>query len=170
MKLLHRLSAIFDRTNDGLTFLAAIFLAFITSIVSAEIVMRYLLNRSIKWVIEVSEYSLLWVAFLSVAWALRKEAHVKMDVVLSHLKPRTQALLNVITSIVGAIICLTLAWFSAETTWHQFLMGAAREGMLQIPKAPIMAIIPIGFFFLFIQFIKRSYGYLRSWKESPEKS
>ena len=166
MRLLNKLSGIFDRTNDILTFLAVLFLAFITLLVTTEVVMRYFLGHSIIWVMEVSEYSLLWMTFLSTAWVLRREAHVKMDMVLNRLKPGTQSLLNILTSIIGAIVCFVIAWYSAGVTWDQFLRGVARVGMVDIPKAPVMAIIPIGSFLLFIQFLRRSYGYLRSWRAS----
>ena len=156
----------------ALTFLAAIFLTFITLSVSAEIVMRYFLNRSLKWVVEVSEYSLVWVTFLSTAWVLRREAHIKMDLVLNRLKPETQALLNAITSVVGAIICLLLVWYGTGVTWDHFLRGAAKHGMMEVPAAPILGIVPIGSFLLFIQFLRRSYGYLRNWRalRGEEKS
>ena len=169
MKLLQQFGAIFDRTNGILVFLAALFLAFITLSVSTEIVMRYFLNRSIIWVVEISEYSILWVVFLSTAWVLRNEGHVKMDLVLSRLKPRNQTLLNIITSVVGAIVCFILVWYGAGVTLDHFLRGAGKLRMIEVPAAAIMVIIPIGCFLLFLQFLRRAYGYLRSWRASPDK-
>lgn len=169
MKLLQQFGAIFDRTNGILVFLAALFLAFITLSVSTEIVMRYFLNRSIIWVVEISEYSILWVVFLSTAWVLRNEGHVKMDLVLSRLKPRNQTLLNIITSVVGAIVCFILVWYGAGVTLDHFLRGAGKLRMIEVPAAAIMVIIPIGYFLLFLQFLRRAYGYLRSWRASPDK-
>ncbi len=169
MKLLQQFGAIFDRTNGILVFLAALFLAFITLSVSTEIVMRYFLNRSIIWVVEISEYSILWVVFLSTAWVLRNEGHVKMDLVLSRLKPRNQTLLNIITSVVGAIVCFILVWYGAGVTLDHFLRGAGKLRMIEVPAAAIMVIIPTGCFLLFLQFLRRAYGYLRSWRVSPDK-
>ncbi|MFC2047546.1 TRAP transporter small permease, partial [Chloroflexota bacterium] len=121
------------------------------------------------WVIEVGEYGLLYMSFLGAAWVLRREGHVKMDLVLNRLKLRSQVLLNVITSILGAIVFLIVTWYSAHFTWDLFQLGYIVDAYLDPPKWPIMAIIPVGSFLFSIQFLRRSYGYLRNWRASSNK-
>lgn len=169
MKLLTKCGAIFDRGNGILVFLAGCFLAFMMLSVDAEIVARYFLNRPIKWVCEVCEYSMVWVVFLSTAWVLRREAHAKMELVLNWLKPEAQNMLNIITSVVGAIVCFIIGWYGAGVVWDHFLRGAQKQEMMAFPSAPIEAIIPIGCFLLFIQFLRRGYGYLRSRRVSSDE-
>jgi len=167
MKLVKKFAAIFDRTNDSLMFLAVLVLVFIMLSVTAEVVMRYFLGRPLIWVVDFSEYGLVWITFLGTAWVLRRDGHIRMDLIISQLKPRTQLLLNIVTSVVGAGICLALSWYSAEVTWDHFVRGVSPLMMVDIPKAPVMAIIPIGSILLFIQFLRRSYSYLEGWRASP---
>ena len=110
MKLLAKVSTIFDRTVSYLAFVAAVLIIFAMLSVGAEIVMRYFLNRPMIWVMEVTEITLLLITFLGTAWLLRREGHVKVDIVLSHLNPRAQALLGIISSIIGIIVCMVLVW------------------------------------------------------------
>ena len=41
-----------------------------------EVFSRYYLGRGTAWVIEFSEYSILFMTFLGTAWLLRKDGHV----------------------------------------------------------------------------------------------
>ena len=159
MKLWGKMTPIFDRTVGLLALLGCLSLVFIMLIVNAEVVMRYLLNRPILWATQITEYGLLWLTFLGTAWLLRKEGHVKMDIVLSQLNPKTQSVLNIITSIIGAVACLTLAWYGTQITWQYFQEGRRELSILSFALAPIMVIIPIGAFLLFVQFLRRTYGY-----------
>ena len=87
-----------------------------------------------------------------------------MDMLLNRLNPKAQSIVNVTTSAIGAIACLVLAWFSFKLTLDHFQIGHAFIRFLEVPSYPILAVIPFGSFLLFIQFIRRMSGYLRSRK------
>jgi TRAP-type C4-dicarboxylate transport system permease small subunit len=169
MKLLAKATAIFDGTINLLADLASVLIILMMLGISTDVAMRYFFVRPISWMVEIAEHSLLFVTFLGAAWVLKGEGHVKMDIVLNRLKPGTQALLNMITSILGAIICLFLVWYGAQVTWEYFQIGYVIFAVLSIPSAYIIIIIPVGSFLLFIQFLRRSYGYLKSWRASLDK-
>jgi len=169
MKLGRKFNAIFDGTIGAGATLAAVIIAFVVIAVSFEIAMRYFLNRPQVWVMEIVEYCLLFITFLGAAWVLKREGHVKLDIVLNRLKPKNEAMVNAITSVIGAVIFLAIAWYGAVTTWDNFVRGFWVASELEPPRAPIIAIIPIGSLLLFIQFLRRTYGYLRSWRTSPDK-
>jgi len=168
MKIPVKVTTIFDRTIDGFAVGAAVFIAYLILSVTAAIILRGL-RVGVIWLFETTEYSLLWLTFLGAAWVLRGEGHVKMDLLLTRLSPRAEAILNTITSIIGAIICLTLTWFGVKVTWDNFQTGY----FLHTPKAPpiypILIIIPVGSFLLFIQFLRRTRRYLRNWRVSSDR-
>ncbi len=169
MKQSMKVSAIFDYILTLFGFLTSALIIFLMLSVCTEVVMRYFLNRPQVWTVEIAEYTLLWITFLGAAWVLKKEGHVKMDIVLGQLKPGTQAVVNIITSVIGVIICLVLTWYSAEITWDHYQRGIYEPAtLLDLPKAPIMVIIPVGSFLLLIQFLRRSYDYLGSWRASRD--
>ena len=169
MKLLMKVSNIFDHTINFLAYLAGVCLILIVLLIGAEVMTRLLLGRSLLWVIELSEFSLLYLTFLGTAWVLRRGGHVRLDLVLNRLNPRAQSLLNVVTFSVGAIVCLVVAWYSTEITWDMFQRSVSRLTILRFPMAPLLAIISVGFFLLFIQFLRGAYGYLRSWRASKDQ-
>ena len=133
-------------------------------IVNYEVVARYVLNRPTPWMLEIVEYALLYIAFLGAAWLLKEDGHIKLDIVLERLNPRVQAWFNIITSIIGAIICLFITWYGVKVTWDLYHSGQYFAAFLKPPKYIIIMIVPAGCFLLFVQFLRRTYGYWRSWK------
>lgn len=169
MKLLTKVTAIFDRTISLLAFLAAILLILIMLSVSAEVFMRQSLARPIVGVLEITEISLLFITFLGAAWVLKIDKHVKIDLLLNRLNPRAQALLNMITSILCTIGCLIITWYGVRVTWDYFRSGYYFSTPLETPQFVILCVIPIGSFLLVIQFLRRTYEYLEGWRASPAK-
>ena len=166
MKLVTKVTAIFERTIELAAALAGALLVFVLLSESAEVVMRYFLRNPLIWVVEVSETILLFVAFLGAAWLLKSEGHVRMDLLLNRLNPRPRSILNIITSIIGAFCCGVLVWYGSLSTWDNFVRGAFEPTVLEIPSAYVLVIIPIGSFLFFIQCLRRGYGYFKSWRES----
>jgi len=164
MKWLAKASAIFDRILDILVFLACVLLMSAVALVASDVVSRYFFHRPIIWSVEITEYSLLYITFLGTAWLLREEGHVKVDVVLNELNPKNQNLVNIITSILGAMVCLVIAWYGAEITLDHFQRGIPAIEILHTPYFIILGIIPVGSFLLFIQFLRRTHKYLKDWR------
>jgi TRAP-type C4-dicarboxylate transport system permease small subunit len=164
MRLRTKVAAIFDDIINLLAIVAAVALIVIMLLVGADVTMRYFLNHPIGHVLEITEHLLLVLTFSGSAWVLKREGHVKSDILLNRLNPSNQALINTITSIIGAITCLVLAWYGAQVAWDSFLRGIFFATLMRLPQAPFMAIISAGCFLLFIQFLRRSYGCMKNWK------
>ena len=147
---------IFDRIINIMTYLAGILLVFIMLSVCLEVILRSFFNRPQIWVTEVTECLLLYITFLGTAWLLREEGHVKIDVLLDRVKPKTVALLGIISSLIGLFVSLILAIYGLGVTWNYFQRGIYTPTAMEIPVFAILAIIPIGSLMLFIQFIRRT--------------
>lgn len=141
--------------------LACVLFAFVLLSVNAEIFMRYFLRKPLIWVVAVSEIILLYATFLGAAWVLKREGHVRMEAVLQRVKPRTQALVNAITSVVGAIAMSPIVWYGVQVTWSHYKRGLFRPTSLEIPDAVMLFIIPLGAFLFLVQSLISAYGYLR---------
>jgi C4-dicarboxylate transporter, DctQ subunit len=150
-----------DQLNEALMVLAGILLWGQMVIVNIEIVSRYL-GRPTTWVAEISSILILWIPFMIGGWVLRKEAHVKMDLLIEHLSPRSQALINFITSLIGVFVMLivTVAGFLTTLYW----IGNKTPTMLMLPRSPIIGIIFVGSLLFTIQFLIRAMENLKQWK------
>jgi len=160
MKLATKVTAIFERTLDLLGAFAGVLVAFLMIGVCVDVCMRYFLNRPLFWMIEVTQYALVFILFLGAAWLLRKEGHVVMDILISRLGQKSQNLANVITSTLGAIVCFIITWYAARVSWDYFQIDYVYSATLEIPAFLLQAVVPLGAFLLSIQFLRRAYGYL----------
>ena len=161
MKFLRRIGGIYYGTVDVFAFMAGVLIIYLMLSVSAEVVMRYFLNRPTMWVIDVATIVLLNFTFLGAAWLLKREGHVKMDLVINRFNPLAQTVINITTSLFGAIVCVGLTWYGAKVTLEHFTSGIFQPTALELPSHLTLFMIPIGSFLLFIQFLIRTYGYFR---------
>ena len=127
--------------------------------VNYEVVMRYFLNSPTAWVVNFTEYSMLYLVFLSVPLVLARERHVKLDFLLNSLSPKVQRTLNTVTSLVGAISCAVLFWYSLQITSRALELNSVIVAAILTPKWIILAIMPVGSFFLTVQFLRRAWFY-----------
>jgi len=160
----------FDHAVNFLAYLSGALITFTFLSISTEVVMRYFFNRPIVWVVDAAEYVLVSSAFLAAAWVLKKEGHVSLDVGLNFFNTKNRAAINTATSLLGAIICLVVIWYGVVTTIYHSQAGTIMvEKSVEVYKAPFLTVIPIGFSLLFIQFLRRAYGYLGKWRVPPEE-
>jgi len=159
-----RVSGVFDRILSILATLCSVLLFFMMLIVCYEVVMRYFFNSPTSWVVDISSFILLFFPFLVGAWIFKRDEHVRMDLLLTHLSPNRQATLNTITYFVAAAVSLTLTYYGFTAAHELYEMGYRTETNLIIPKWPILAVIPVGFFFLFLQSLRKAFECVRGLK------
>ncbi len=159
---LRKTEVIFDRIVVGLAWAAGVLLAFATIAVCIDVVLRYFFNRPVAWVLEISEYILLYVTFMAAAWVLRDEGHIRVDLLVNRLSPGIQTLLVVVTSVIGASVMLILTWFGGRVTLDFYRRGVPTLEYLKTPEYLVLIVIPIGSFFLGVQFLRRAHKHLKS--------
>jgi TRAP-type C4-dicarboxylate transport system permease small subunit len=164
--VLNILGHILDRIVNGMFAFAGFLLLFAMIIISIGVASRYLLDRPIGWAIEIVEYSLLYIAFLTAPLVLKRGAHVRMDLIFSRLSPSVQSVLELVTSCVSTIVCLILFWFGLRVTRELFRTGYTTPTVLEVPKFLVIGIIFIGFGVLFVLFLVRTYNLFESRKAS----
>lgn len=166
MKFFARLGRVLDHVNTAMVVTGAILMLGLTFIVGADITLRYLFNKPLGWVKEVSEYILVGLGFLVAAWILKDDAHVKMDLLLNKVSPRTQTMLNIITSSISTVIVLIVTWFGLRVTIAFYQTKLVAPSVLEPPKWILVTPMVIGSFLLALQFIRRTFSFIAAWKET----
>jgi len=111
--LITAIGRILDKIMNFFAFLAICLILFLVVAILYEVAMRYFLGRTQLWTFEVTQYCLLFITFLATAWLLKEESHVKMDLLLTRLKPAQRARLNAATSFIGALMFLVVTYYSS---------------------------------------------------------
>jgi len=146
--LLRVVDAISDTVGKVISFLVV----FLFTIIVYEVVLRGIFNQPTNWVHVMSLYLLGAYLMLGGAYALRHEAHVKMDVFYARLSLRTKAILDLITSVFFFFFCVMLLWKGWIMAYESVLIqerswGSGWEGPLYIVKMTV----PLAAFLMLLQ-------------------
>jgi len=155
---------VFDGINDFMAGLAGIILVFICGAVCYSIGMRYLFTKTTIWIMQTTEYALLWILFLSTTWLLREGGHIITDIIHSHLGDKTKRCLDIIMFVLAGLACLVMLYFGVDHVCECITRSVTDVRGVTIPKWPVFIIIPIGSLLLAIQFFRMAWGRLTDHK------
>jgi len=159
MKLIGRAESVFDGIVNAFTVLAGIIVIGLMVAVSASAAARTFWDISWLGLVESCQIGILYFTFLGTTWVLKHEGHVVMDLLTSRLSPKSQLIMNIITSIICALVCLALVWYSSEVIWERWRNKILLYHHFEILDAYVLLIIPVGTSLLFIQLIRRIKGF-----------
>jgi len=151
--------SVLDRLNGAMAWLAALAIIFMMLAISYAVMMRYVWNRPVPWIVEISSYLMLYITFLGTAWLQSKGGHVEVDLMTGRLKPRVRAGFKAVTSMGGAVVGFVLAWKGSLVTVDYFQREVTAIGILNTPQFLLIGIIPIGGFLLLLEFL------LQAWRQ-----
>ncbi len=131
----------------GVSILAAMMV-----LTAADVVLRYLFSRPVTGAMELTEYMMAIVVSFGLAYTGVHKGHVSVDLVISQLTPRGQALIKCIT------LLLSLAFFSL-IAWRSVFYGEVlRSGgytssALYVPAYPFAYVVAFGSAMLCLVFL-----------------
>ena len=118
-----------------------------------EVVCRYIFNRPTMWSFDIS-YMLGSTAFaIGAAWTLKKDIHVRVDILYSRLSPKAQGLIDILLSLILFFPFITMAFVystkAAAFSWstHERIIS----GYWNPPIYPLKTIIAIAYGLLLVQ-------------------
>ncbi len=129
--------------------------------ISYDVFMRYAFGAPTKWSLEINEYLLLAVVYLSGAWALPAGGHVRVDIVYKHFSPTNQARIEIFLCILSIMFTAVLTWEGILFVHDGIVTWARSETYLEILQWPIRLLTVIGSGFLCLEFVFRLFRYIR---------
>lgn len=152
MSALLRLSGGIDRLNTALGRLAAVFVLLAALISAGNAVLRYALSQSSNARLEIQWYLFAAIVMLGAAETLRRNEHVRVDLIYAALSDRARLWVDV-----GGIVlfllpfCGLMAWLCGPVAWRAFGNGEMSASAGGLVRWPVRAVIAAGFGLLFLQ-------------------
>lgn len=106
-------------------------------IICLNVFMRYVLSAPIFWAEEVSNFLFVWAGFLSCAFVLADDRHIRVTLFVGFLKPAAQRWIALTMAAVLAVVFGSFVWPSLEALGSLNVTAA-----LQIPEFYPYAILP----------------------------
>lgn len=143
----------FSRINLICAIIAAGLLFGIAAIVCFEVLGRALGAPSRLWVIEVSEYALLFITFLGAPYLLELNRHVVMDLLISGMSRRQRQITQLVNALIGTLVCLVLTYIGVQVVLDQLELGTREVTVMRPHSWWITAAMPIGTGLMAVQFL-----------------
>ena len=104
---------------------AVIAMALMAVIMGIQVIARYVFNSSLSWPEEVSVYLLIWMGMLSLSYCIRKNASIKVEMIIDLFPEKIRRFFHLLEDIVSILFygLLTIpAW--------QFFQGVVKSGQV----------------------------------------
>ena len=147
------MTLVYDRVLQGLAACAAVLLGASALAITLDVVGRNVGLGALPWILEVSEYVLPLATFLVAPWLLRRNEHVRLDVL-----PRAWPWLNHVTNVVGLAVCAVLVLYGVRTILNSAQQGAMVFKSVVFPEWWLYAPVPLCFGLLTVEFVRRLSG------------
>ncbi len=160
-----RIGGAFDRIVDILAYSSGALVLFMMVLISADVILRKLTGFTFDWSTEFTENAVCYITFTTAAWLARQNRHVVVDMVVSQLDGRNRNILNTATSILAAATCLFMTYHAFRTTLDVWRRRVATATAMEVPMAPLIAIIAVGMLLLSVQFMRNAHFHIRQSRE-----
>jgi TRAP-type transport system small permease protein len=143
----------YDRLLQGLAACAAVLLGASALAITLDVVGRNVGLGSLPWILEVSEYVLPIATFLVAPWLLRRNEHVRLDILL-----RAWPRLGHVTNVFGLAVSAVLVLYGVRTILNSADQGAMVFKSVVFPEWWLYAPVPLCFSLLAVEFVRRLAG------------
>jgi TRAP-type mannitol/chloroaromatic compound transport system permease small subunit len=140
-----------DRINEKIGQAVSFLIVILGLVILYEIIARYLFNRPTIWVHETAQMIFGAYAILLGAYALRRGAHVNVDILYGRFNPRTRSVIDLFTWVLFYIFCGLILVKGWDMAWDSYRMGETESTSFAPPLYPIKMMIPLGALLILLQ-------------------
>lgn len=144
-----------SNVSNILAGIAAIALVAWGFVIVVFVIARSVFNMNWMFVEEYSGYCMVLLVSFSLAYALKRGAHISVAVVMKLASVRVQKFLKTFADIIGLIVVIYLTKHGVQWFLYGLESGARSWFPSRTPMWPIYALIPVGFAALSLEFVQQ---------------
>ena len=152
------INKVIDFCMKVLSLIAAIALGFLLLGICYSTLSRVAFNKPLTNLVEYSTYSLVYVTFFGAPEILKKKGHINLDIITTMISEKANRVLSMVVNIAGALISAVITYYGALVAIDNFVNNIKIMDSMGTPQYLLTATIPIGMFFMTVQFIRNFYG------------
>ena len=134
-------------------FIAQVSFVFILIILFCQTVARYAFHVSATWPEEVSTYVLVWLTYVTASYAVKENAHLRIDSVMSVYPMKARKFVELLGTICWLAVAVILTYYGFIYTANQFGIGSRAIALPWLPMWLVYLGIPVGHLLLTIRLI-----------------
>jgi C4-dicarboxylate transporter, DctQ subunit len=129
-----------------------------------QVIGRYVVPQYASgWSDEVTVYFAVWAIFIASSQLVRRDGHVRPDLVLRLLPPSAQRFVEMFNCVVALAFCLGLLWYGLRIVGDAWSLDERSETILAFPMWIYYSALPTGSLLMSVRYVIRLYRYLFRW-------
>ena len=174
MPLALRLARFIDRTNAAIGKVACGLMIVLVGLGAMTAVLRYVgrplgVSLTSNAFLEGQWYLFSAVFLLAAAWALRENAHVRVDVLYGRLGPHGKAWTDLLGTLLFLLpFCALMLWATGPSVAESWAVREVSPDPGGLPRWPIKALVPVAFVLLFLQGIAQAIKAVATLRGEPD--
>jgi len=110
----------------------------------ADIVGTQLLHVPVPGPFEITESTMVLIVFGALAYAQIRRAHIRVELIYTHVGPRVQAAMDVITDIAALVFFGLMLWQAKMEAEYSYQINERTVGLIRFPLYPARIILAAG--------------------------
>lgn len=156
MRVLRAALRSIDRLSIGSGKVAALALIALIIVVNLGVFTRRILHNPISWNFDVSYMLWGFLFVVAAAWTQLRDEHVRIDILVNRLPPKTALVLDEVLYIAVCLPTLTiLTWKGVEFAWSSWKLRETIPSPPYLPLYPLKATVPVGMSLLLLQAVAK---------------
>jgi len=124
----------------------------IVGLMAANVLLRYLFSAGSVWAQELEWHLLVPLILFGMSYALRHDAHVRVDIMYGRFSRRGKAAVDLVSAALTIAISVLIIWFSLHYVEQSYVIDEGSPDPGGIPhRYFIKGLIPVGFAVLLLQ-------------------
>jgi TRAP-type mannitol/chloroaromatic compound transport system permease small subunit len=155
-----------DKTIKYLGYFTAVILAILVLLVVYDATARYLFSTGSVALQELEWHLFDIVILFAIAYTLRENAHVRVDIFYASFSQKTKALINIISSLFFILpFSILIIYIGIDFVYMSFVQNEASSnpGGLEY-RYLVKALMPLSFAFLLLEALKEAKTNFSTWK------
>jgi TRAP-type mannitol/chloroaromatic compound transport system permease small subunit len=136
-----------ERTGRALSWL----MPAMVLVIAFEVAARYLFAAPTIWAYDSALMLYAWLGLLGGAFAMKRGAHIRVDLLTDRLSPRGQAVLELISAPLIAFFLCLVVWQVGNASIDAWQTGSRRPTEWAPPLVLFLGAAPLGALFLLLQ-------------------
>lgn len=158
---LSRLDRLFFRFESILNMLGGVVVFLLVFLATANVLGRWFFNLPVDGYIDWVEQGMAFMAFLGIAYTKRLGGHIRMDMLVGHLRGRLLWLVELISVLLIFLVTLVLIYGSYLHFLRAYSIGDSSLD-IDLPTWPAKLVVPFALSVLALRLLLQIWAYLRA--------
>ncbi len=168
-KVLSSIAGGIDATIRFLGSVTCVVVGIMALLVVSNVLGRFLFDKPLLGIVELVEMMMVIIGFFAIAYTATSQGHVRVDLVLSRLSRRAQAVLGSIAFLLSAGIFAIITYQGIVNTIYYAQHLKEASTVLSVPFAPFRFLMALGCLLLCLRLLADTFRFISAaGKEEPK--